>query len=80
MEAFKLVDHQWLRIGAYDGSAKARIAPFEEVELEVGVLFPPRAQPLLKRSQASFSVNERGLMTRFPSRGGHPAQRSWRGA
>lgn len=43
LEAFKLVDEQWVRFGAYDDSDRARIAPFEEVELEVGVLFPPRS-------------------------------------
>ena len=42
LEAFKLVDGMWMRFGSYDATAKARIAPFEAVELEVGLLFPPK--------------------------------------
>jgi len=34
LEAFKLVDGMWTRIGSYDGPAIARVAPFEDVELE----------------------------------------------
>jgi Uma2 family endonuclease len=41
LEAFRLVDGLWMRIGSYDGSAVARIAPFEDVELELALLFPP---------------------------------------
>lgn len=41
LEAFRLVDQMWMRIASCDATAKARIAPFEAVELEVGLLFPP---------------------------------------
>lgn len=42
LESFVLSGEVWLRVGSYDDSAKARIKPFEEVELEVGALFPPK--------------------------------------
>lgn len=41
LEAFKHVDGFWLRLGSYDDTAVARVAPFEDVELEVALLFPP---------------------------------------
>ncbi len=41
LEALRLADGSWVDAGSYDGSASARIAPFEAVELEVGRLFPP---------------------------------------
>lgn len=41
LEAFRVREGLWLRFAGYDDTAKARIAPFEAVELEVGLLFPP---------------------------------------
>lgn len=41
LEAFKLTDRLWLRVGCYDDQATVRIPPFEEVEIELGRLFPP---------------------------------------
>ena len=41
LEAFKLGGGIWMRIGSYDDTAVARIAPFEDVEIAVGLLFPP---------------------------------------
>ena len=41
LESFQLSGTVWTRIGSYDERATARIEPFEEVELEVGALFPP---------------------------------------
>ena len=41
LEALALDDDRWVRLGAWDGTATARIPPFEDVELEVGRLFPP---------------------------------------
>jgi Uma2 family endonuclease len=45
LEAFSLVDGRWMDAGAFDEDAVARIAPFEAVELAVGRLFLPRAEP-----------------------------------
>jgi hypothetical protein len=43
LEAFALHDDgRWLRLGGWDETETARIAPFEAVELEVGRLFLPR--------------------------------------
>ena len=43
LEAFTLdAERRWLRVGAWDETATARIAPFEAVELAVGRLFLPR--------------------------------------
>lgn len=42
VEAFELAGKRWVLAGAYDEAAVARIAPFEEIELEVGRLFLPR--------------------------------------
>lgn len=41
LEALRLDDGAWTITGSFDDSAVARIAPFEEVELEVGRLFLP---------------------------------------
>lgn len=41
LEALALRDGQWLEIGAYGDGDLARIAPFSEVELDVGQLFLP---------------------------------------
>lgn len=40
LEAYALDGGQWKSIGVYDETARARIAPFEAVELPVGYLFP----------------------------------------
>jgi len=45
LEAYALKEGGWLRVGAYDETATVRIAPFEEIELAVGRLFLPIAQP-----------------------------------
>lgn len=42
LEAMGLADDGWLVTGSYQPGDVARIAPFEEVELEVERLFPPR--------------------------------------
>jgi Uma2 family endonuclease len=42
LECFELADGSWLRTGSYDDTALARIKPFEQVELEVAGLFPPK--------------------------------------
>jgi len=39
--ALMLQDGRWLEIGTYDDTAIVRIAPFEELELDVGSLFLP---------------------------------------
>jgi Uma2 family endonuclease len=41
LEAFRLVNGQWLRVGAHSDEHTARIEPFELVELPVGRLFLP---------------------------------------
>jgi len=41
LEAYELDGEQWVRLGAWDGTAAVRVAPFEDIELEVGRLFPP---------------------------------------
>ncbi len=43
LEALRLQGGQWLEIGVFDDMATARVAPFEEIELELGRLFPPVA-------------------------------------
>jgi len=43
LEAYRLESGRWVRLGAWDATATARIAPFEAIELEVGRLFPPTA-------------------------------------
>lgn len=42
LEAFALREGTWMDAGSYDDRAAARIPPFEQIELEVGRLFPPR--------------------------------------
>ncbi|HEV8247327.1 MAG TPA: Uma2 family endonuclease [Polyangiaceae bacterium] len=42
LEALELQEGRWVGVGAWDETATARIAPFSEVELEVGRLFLPR--------------------------------------
>jgi hypothetical protein len=45
LEAFSLVEGQWVDAGSFDDSAVARIPPFDAVELPIGRLFLPRAEP-----------------------------------
>lgn len=45
LEAYALKEGSWLRGGACDETATARIAPFEQVELAVGRLFLPIVEP-----------------------------------
>lgn len=45
LEAFALQEGAWLRLGAWSDSDRARIAPFDAIELELGRLFPPSAEP-----------------------------------
>jgi Uma2 family endonuclease len=42
LEALELDGARWLEVGAWDEDAVVRIAPFAELELEVGRLFLPR--------------------------------------
>jgi Uma2 family endonuclease len=42
LEALALRDGRWLEVGVYGEDDVARIAPFEDIELEVGRLFLPR--------------------------------------
>jgi Uma2 family endonuclease len=42
LEAFSLVEGQWVDAGSFDEAAVARIAPFQAVELQIGRLFLPR--------------------------------------
>ena len=41
LEAYRLEQGEWVRLGAWDDTARVRIAPFEAVELELVRLFPP---------------------------------------
>jgi Uma2 family endonuclease len=41
VEALELEAERWLRIGAWGDGDRARIPPFEAVEIDVGALFPP---------------------------------------
>ena len=41
LEAFRLDAGLWTRVASHDAEARARIPPFEAVELELGLLFPP---------------------------------------
>lgn len=45
LEALRLQDGHWLELGAWGEGDTARIAPFEEVELEIDRLFLPRTEP-----------------------------------
>lgn len=41
VEAFELKDGSWVRLGAWQDGQRARIRPFEDVELDLSRLFPP---------------------------------------
>jgi hypothetical protein len=41
LAAFELQAGAWLRLGAWQDSDRARIKPFDAIELELGRLFPP---------------------------------------
>lgn len=41
LQALRLCQDGWLLLGAWGDADRARIAPFEAVELEIGRLFPP---------------------------------------
>jgi Uma2 family endonuclease len=45
LEALRLdaMTHSWMDVGAYGNEAKARVAPFEAVQLEVSRPLPPAA-------------------------------------
>lgn len=40
LEAMRLEDGRWVHIGTWGESDRARVAPFEDVELEIGRLLP----------------------------------------
>jgi Uma2 family endonuclease len=42
VEAFESTDGAWLRLGAWQDGERARIRPFEQIELDLSRLFPPR--------------------------------------
>lgn len=42
LEAMRLVDGVWVDAGSFDDEDRARIPPFEAVEIEIARLFPPR--------------------------------------
>ena len=42
LEAFALREGTWYDVGLHDDTGVGRIPPFEAIELEVGLLFPPR--------------------------------------
>ncbi len=42
LEALELESGRWVELGAWDDQATVRIAPFAEIEIEVGRLFLPR--------------------------------------
>jgi hypothetical protein len=39
LEAFRLANGAWLRLGAWAGETAARIPPFDAIELELGPLW-----------------------------------------
>jgi Uma2 family endonuclease len=39
VEAFRLQESAWLRLGAWTGATSARIPPFDAIELELGLLW-----------------------------------------
>lgn len=41
LEVFRLESPRWLRVGAWRDDAKVRAEPFEDVELDLGVLWAP---------------------------------------
>lgn len=52
LEAYALDGGGWKSIGVYDETARARIAPFEAVELPVGRLFLPESPAAPEGTQA----------------------------
>jgi Uma2 family endonuclease len=44
LETLRLQDGAWVDAGTYDDKAVVRALPFDDVELEVGRLFPPGAE------------------------------------
>jgi Uma2 family endonuclease len=45
LEAMQLMDAQWVELGAWGDGDRARIAPFDAVELEIERLFLPKTEP-----------------------------------
>lgn len=45
LEAWAREDEGWRRLGAWTDEQRARITPFDEVELDIARLFPPREAP-----------------------------------
>jgi Uma2 family endonuclease len=45
LEAYKLVDGAWLRLGAWAGDVSAAIAPFDAIELALGPLWVVKSEP-----------------------------------
>jgi Uma2 family endonuclease len=45
IEAFRLVEGAWLRLGAWAGEVSAHIPPFDAVALELGPLWVKKSQP-----------------------------------
>lgn len=41
LEALEAQAGRWVRLGAFSDGERARVAPFEAIEIEVGSLFPP---------------------------------------
>lgn len=41
LEALVAENGRWLRLGAWTDGDHARVAPFDAIELDIGVLFPP---------------------------------------
>lgn len=45
VEVLRLQGEDWLLAGTFGGEEKARVPPFDAVELELGVLWEPPAPP-----------------------------------
>ena len=45
LEARQLREGQWVIAGSFTSADRARIEPFEAVELELAVIFPPETPP-----------------------------------
>ena len=45
LEVLALRDGAWIEVGAYEEGDVVRLPPFEGVEIEVALLFPPRPAP-----------------------------------
>jgi Uma2 family endonuclease len=45
IEALEAHSGRWVRLGAWSDGERARIPPFDAIEIEVGSLFPPAAEP-----------------------------------